>query len=112
MLEMTIDRIREVVEATYKECFEDYVGLWEIPAQFEQLHGIGDERLRRVESFKVIERLLRLPAIGVGQFRPHEAVFDFWNLSPVEALDRIASEWDELGHEPSLGEIAWFTSRD
>ena len=111
LLSMSIDRVEQVVGEIHKECFEDYVGLWTIPWHFREVYGVGDEQLRRAESFKVVERLLQLPDIGVGQFRPNEEVFDFWNLSPTEALDRIASEWDELGQEPNLGDIAWFTSR-
>src|SRR5437660_10531836 len=105
---MSMDRVEQVVSEIYKESFEDYVGLWTVPWHFREVCGVGDEELRRVESFKVLERLLELPDIGVGQFRPNEEVFDFWNLSPTDALKRIASEWDALGHEPSLGDIAWF----
>jgi len=109
---MIMDRVEQVVAELYKECFEDYVGLWTVPWHFREIYSVGDEQSRRAESLKVIGRLLELPDIGVGQFRPNEEVFDFWNASPNDALQRITLEWDALGHEPNLGEIAWFTSRD
>ena len=106
-----MDPIEEVVNDLSKECFEDYVGLWTVPWHFRNVHHIADEDLRREDSLKVIERLLALPDIGVGQFRPNEEVFEFWELSPSNALKRIADEWSALGHEPNIGDIAWFTSK-
>jgi hypothetical protein len=105
-----MDSIEEILNDIRKECFEDYVGLWTIPWHFREIYGINDVAVRRTESFKVIERLLELPDIGVGQFNESRS-FDFWNLSASDVLKKLASEWDALGHEPSIGDIAWFTAK-
>ena len=112
LLEMNMDRIEQVVGEIYNEALEDYVGLWTIPWHFREMFGVGDEQARRSESFKVIERLLKFPDIGIGQFRDKDLVFDFWNLSPLDALNKIAIEWNALGHEPDIADIGWFTSKD
>jgi hypothetical protein len=105
-----MDPVKEVVNNLRVECHEDYVGLWTVPWHFQNVYNIADEPLRREQSFKVIECLLALPDIGVGQFRPNEEVFEFWDIPTSDALKRISDEWDALGHEPNLGDIAWFTS--
>src|SRR4051812_40008826 len=106
-----MDRIEQVVADIHEEAFEDYVGLWTVPWHLREL-GVSDEEVRRTESLKVIKRLLEFSDIGIGQFRRTEDVFDFWNVSPIEALMRIVQEWDALGHEPNLGDVGWFTSKD
>ena len=106
-----MDPIDEVVNDLGKECVEDYVGLWTVPWHFQNVYHIDDEALRREQSLKVIERLLAMPNIGVGQFLPNEEVFEFWELSNFAALKRITDEWDTLGREPNIGDIAWFTSK-
>jgi hypothetical protein len=35
--------------------------------------------------------------------------FQPWAVSPEEAIETIQREWDKLGHDPDLGDIAWFT---
>jgi hypothetical protein len=107
-----MDRVEQVVGEVYKESLEDYVGLWTVLWHLRETFGVGDEQVLRNESLKVIECLLKLPDIGVGQFRDQEAVFDFWNLPPLEALTKIDMEWNALRHEPGPGDIAWFTSKD
>jgi hypothetical protein len=105
-----MDSIEEILNEIHRECFEDYVGLWTIPWHFREIYGINDEVVRRIESFKVLERLLEFPDIGVGQFN-ESGSFDFWNLPVSEVLKKLASEWDGLGHEPNIGDIAWFTAK-
>jgi hypothetical protein len=33
-----------------------------------------------------------------------------WNLSAEQAIERIRREWDQLGGEPTIGDIVWFVS--
>ena len=106
-----MDPVDEIANDLGRECAEDYVGLWTVPWHFRNVYHIEDEDLRREHSLKVIERLLTMPNIGVGQFRSNEEVFEFWELSRSASLKRISDEWDALGHEPNLGDIAWFTSK-
>ena len=44
--------------------------------------------------------------------KPDGQGFDRWDLSVQETMDRITHELDELGREPEIGEIVWFTAPD
>jgi hypothetical protein len=46
----------------------------------------------------------------VGQPAPDGRHFVPWDLPPDQAVKRIEQEWAVLGREPTIGEIAWFTS--
>ena len=38
--------------------------------------------------------------------------FQSWELSPMQTIERINSEWDKLGREPNIGDVVWFTARE
>lgn len=100
---------QQVFEAVRAECQHDYEGLWGIPWELREVHGVTDPVARKAISLIVVQMLLKADGIGVGQF--NGSTFEFWDSSPHESLSRISSEWEALGREPSLGEIAWFTAK-
>ncbi len=106
-MQMIKHDIEEVADSIGRECAEDYVGLWTIPWRFRELLKVGNEAERREMSLQVVRLLLANRAIGVGQF--HNEVFHFWNDTTDHSFQRIAREWQQLGHEPDIGEICWFT---
>jgi hypothetical protein len=94
------------------ECREDHVGLWAIISSVrDRFESITDSETRRV-VIDIIRNLLTSDRIGAGQFTRDgdEMVFEFWSLSPDEAVDRIGREWDALGRDPIPGEVVWLTS--
>lgn len=101
--------VASVIEKFRNECATDYVGLWCIPWHFREVTGIRDAALRKSLSLDVVRGLLACPEIGAGEFKVD--TFSFWSLSPDEAVERIAVEWEALGREPTLGDIVWFTTK-
>ena len=44
LLEISMDRIAQVVVETYEQAFEDYVGLWTMPWRLREILGVSDEQ--------------------------------------------------------------------
>jgi hypothetical protein len=78
-----MDCLDEVLESTYKDCFDDYIGPWFIIARLGRVCAIDEPDVRRATTMVLIERLLQRPDIGVGQFDDGKT-FTFWNLSIEE----------------------------
>ncbi len=106
-------------------CSEDDVGLWEAVwhAQQEFLKASADEIKEIVLS--ALHMLLTARLIDAGRsvardssyirsdwrsvFGPGYDIVS-WNLSAEQAIERIRREWDQLGGEPTIGDIVWFVS--
>ncbi|MBI5623803.1 MAG: hypothetical protein HY924_08500 [Elusimicrobia bacterium] len=94
-----------------RECAEDHVGLWSIVRSLRITFGENLARqLVRDATMEIVTNLLQSRTIKPGFPASNGRDFEPWNLSPDEAIARIQSEWDELGREPTIGEIVWFTS--
>lgn len=94
------------------ECREDHVGLWAVISSVrDRFEEMSDAESHRV-TLGIIRDLLASGRIGAGQFvrRSEGLIFEFWPLSPDEAVERIRSEWSALGRDPIPGEIVWLTS--
>jgi hypothetical protein len=91
--------------------YEDHVDLWRalslLRREFPSDREPQGERDLLLES---IREMLEAGVAVVGQPSQDGHGFDTWNLSPSAAIERIASEWKELGRDPDLWEIAWFTT--
>lgn len=99
--------IDELIQSYEREVLEDQIGLWELvhEAQMRRLKG---KDLREFVIHVVREMLAR-------GFRPgmHDPNDDFrlapWPERDHEAIiRRIEAEWDALGRDPSIADIAWF----
>jgi hypothetical protein len=91
------------------ECTEDYVGLWSLIQRIRFDLKESDPQRIRDTTIELITQLLRKGLIKAGIPRI-TGEFEEWQLSPEESMQRIESEWDELGGEPDMGDIVWFTS--
>jgi len=89
------------------ECAEDFVGLWSllrtVNFTIPNLTPIEAQSI----TLRFLEDLLRAEAIVVLQIS--NSRLEAWNLPPASAIKRIKDEWDALGRDPDIGEIAWFT---
>lgn len=102
----------EVLESLVEECHEDHVGLWEIvnAVQFDLRAKNAEET--RAMTLRLVRSLLHERGLHVGHPAPDGRHFVSWNLPPDQAVARIEKEWSALGREPSIGEVAWFTSAE
>ena len=102
----------DVLEQLAEECHKDHVGLWEIveAVQFD-LNSATPEETRAL-SLGLVRCLLKERGMLVGHPASDGRHFISWGLAPDQALSRIEREWSALGHEPNIGDVAWFTSPD
>jgi hypothetical protein len=89
------------------ECREDYVGLWSV---IRRIRAVGiSERPKVIETtLDLLAQLLSEGKIVAGQFANDE--FHEWKLPTQHIIEKIEREWIELGRDPTIGEIAWFTT--
>lgn len=87
------------------EAREDYVGLWQI------FRRIKSEILNKEDvSFNVFEVVRGLLERGllVGNLTK-DGSFEAWNQqNPDLVISRINKEWQDLGRDPTIDDIAWF----
>ncbi|WP_164928458.1 hypothetical protein [Gloeobacter violaceus] len=93
------------------ESCEDYVGLWSVVWHFHKLLKQHDSTKIRYQTLQIIEELLREGLIQAGSFSS-DGSFVVWEIQPIEVIKRIENEWDALGRDPNLGEIAWFEATE
>jgi hypothetical protein len=98
-------------ESVLMEAVDDYVGLWSVAWEFREKEGEKEPIEIRRKTLETIKSLLEEELIQPGMFN-QAGVFELWNLIPKRALERIESEWDALGREPTLGEIVWFVATE
>jgi hypothetical protein len=97
------DLEREVLE----EMRSDYIGLWEIARLVSAEIGSEDEPAIREYTLQVVENMMMYGLIrpGVAQ---DTGGFEPWTEDTGRALLRISQEWEDLGHVPEVGDVAWF----
>ena len=100
----------EVLESLVDECHQDHVDLWEIVNAVQFDLGANDPTETRALTLRLVHSLLDERGMRVGHPAPEDRHFVSWELPLDEAVRRIEREWSALGHEPDIGEIAWFTS--
>ena len=55
-----------------------------------------------------LEVLLSEYGLLIGDFK--QGQFLPWSCTPSEAINRVDKEWQTLGRDPDIGEIAWLVS--
>lgn len=99
---------RDILQA----CSEDDVGLWEAVRHGQRNfpHASPDEIKQVVLSALRVLLTARLIDAGLPVARGTSYDIVSWNLPADQAIERIRQEWDELGGEPTIGDIVWFVS--
>jgi hypothetical protein len=97
-----------VLQSIVDECREDYVGLWSVIREVRAT--LPDESTVVEATLALVKRMLLEWDVVAGQFHLNE--FQPWEM-PVEAImARIKREWAGLGHEPTGGDVVWFTAKE
>ncbi|HZP86041.1 MAG TPA: hypothetical protein VFB54_04415 [Burkholderiales bacterium] len=103
-------KIDEIAEGYVNEAKTDYVGLWQICIRVrKEFNSTNPQQLREL-VFQVIRRMLAsgLQAVTLHSSGPGCTP---WNEQETdEVIKRISSEWDALGHDPSVADIVWFNN--
>lgn len=90
------------------ECTDDFVGLWSIVRDVRETVGDDPATVKRF-TINVLTLLLEAHEISAGNPSQDGKNFQAWSLSPEAAMNRIVTEWEQLGRDPDLGEIVWFS---
>lgn len=93
-------------------CSADEVGLWEAVWHAKREFPNANPSEVKRETLSSLQALLSAGLIRAGLPRVDSSTFVFepWNLPVEQITQRIREEWDQLGHEPDLGDIVWFIS--
>ncbi len=90
------------------ECQEDFVGLWSVLWEIKKEYPSKTAAEQQTLTIEVAKALLDKGCL-VGDLYEDKG-FQPWSVPPREAILRIQTAWENLGREPTLGDIAWFTS--
>jgi hypothetical protein len=86
----------------------DEVGLWEV-WRVVQRHRRTDRDSQRAEALAALEDLLEAGYLKAGQFSRDEG-WTWWEKPTDQIIRQLDQDWQALGRDPDLGDIAWFTS--
>jgi hypothetical protein len=96
----------QTVEELISEAQEDEVGLWLIVEKVKDELGLQDDQAIKQATLDGVARLLRTGKVVAGSYRLDRTGVERWTGSIPEVIERISREWDALGREPNIGEIA------
>jgi hypothetical protein len=107
MRRFTVPTRQSLKESILTECEEDYVGLWSVIRDVEELVPKRDEAAVRDRVLRLLRELLVAHEIEAG-FPTPEGRFRALKATTENVKARIAAEWP-VGHRPTIGEGLWFT---
>jgi len=103
--------IEQISKEFLSECHDDYVGLWSLIWSIKNEMGETNPQNIRALTISLVTELLQQGLIEAGMPNS-KGEFEGWQETPDEIIKRIEREWDQLGREPNIGEIVWFTASE
>jgi hypothetical protein len=100
-------KIDALIQAYEQEVLEDEIGLWQLVAEAQRLKLKGRD-LREFVLEVVKEMLARGFRPGMHAKGGTVAFVPWPERNPQAIIRRIEAEWDALGRDPSIADIAWF----
>lgn len=91
-------------------CADDYTGLWEVIRDVKGSYEHAALANVRQITLMVVKSLLERGLIRAGFPKRDGSGFEEWDLSLDQTMLRIEQEWNELGREPTIGDIVWFAT--
>jgi hypothetical protein len=95
-------------DSVLHRCADDYTGLWEIIRIVREHSPSLPANLVRAEVVEILSELLDEDLIQAG-FLTWDG-FSPWQDRTSEIMSRVLANWQKLGRDPSIGEVAWFTT--
>ena len=106
----TNGKFDEIAEDYVNEAKADYVGLWQICIRVRKEFSSPNPGQQREIVFQIIRRMLASGLEAVTLHSSGPGCTPWKEQEPDEVIKRISSEWDALGHEPSVADIVWFNN--
>jgi hypothetical protein len=98
----------QIIGSYEKAITEDYIGLWEVVHSAKHVLKSREDNVQAV-TLDLVKRMLARD-FRAGYLAKSGSGFNPWPDQNAESvLRRIKAEWDELGHEPNISDICWFT---
>ncbi len=88
---------------------EDYVGLWEIIHDLRDYFPKANPQEIRLVTIEATREILESGLMEIGMFESIDGKnweYQIWNLDIDSIINRIETEWGELGRAPNIWEIA------
>ncbi len=89
------------------DCVDDCTGLWVLYRRVQDAMPGRSPAEYRLWTLDVLGLILSRGQVKVGDLSMEQG-FQPWTGSQKEIIERIRRSLDELGHDPTLGDIAWF----
>ena len=107
-----LEKRRQLEKYTLDECREDHVGLWSVLWDARRLFPDASQEDLMEITLSMLRDLLVRGDIVAGFPEAGGRAFKKWDDSPDAIIARIKKEWEELGRDPNIGEIVWFTAKE
>ncbi len=91
---------------------EDYIGLREIIYELKPKFPQASPAEIRLMTMEAVQEILESGLMQIGMFEfndKNKLEYQIWDLDIDNIMKRIKIEWDELGKQPGIGDIAWLT---
>lgn len=104
------DRIIHEIWRRAQSELEDhhYVCLWDLVSSVRSELPEADDRRVKDAVLAMIDQGLRRHEADAGLGAVPGGLESVWSEPVDQIVDRIRREWDELGRDPTPGEIVWF----
>lgn len=100
-------RTKDLIDAFLREMNDDYVGLWQIVHVLREEWGVVSPADLRKQTMLIVRQLLSHPEVKAGLLSTAHGFLP-WNSNLEESMLRISRDWDALGRDPTLSEVAYF----
>jgi hypothetical protein len=107
---VTNGKLDEIAKSYVDEAEIDYVGLWQICIRVRVEFSSSDPREQREIVMQIIRRMLASGLKAVTLHSSGPGCTPWKEQGEDEVIKRISSEWDALGHDPSVADIVWFNN--
>ncbi len=94
------------------EGLDDWIGLWRFARSVrdERPDGTSDEVRER--SMPMVRELVVGGYMRPGRLTEDRPGFSEWEEDAEAAVERIEREWRELGRDPNIPDVCWFSNTE
>ena len=103
-------KLQEVERELFVACADDYVGLWVFFWEARHEFNSAEPKVIRLLALAMLYDLLDADLIQAGDLSADGRDFIPWQHETDATMHRIMEALDALAEEPTLGDIAWFTT--
>jgi hypothetical protein len=100
----------ELLSTLLSEAKHDYIGLWEVTKKVRLLNPNLPPDAVRSRTLQLVTEMLTNGFLAVDLL-PSGGCQPWENQNLPEILECIEAKWRELGREPNIGDVVWFSTK-